>query len=216
MRKKALMNVALVILIAMISAIILYHTVFVEDILQGGGIFSIFLVSMLSHLTIIGRGVFIPIFINFLRYYNPLALGFSSGLGAAIGEITTYYCGLGIKESLQENCQNTQVTKFIKKYGLIAILLVAASPLPDTPIVLLAGTANLPLNKFLAIQILGKTVYYSFSAVAGNTVLEGLSNYMEEWILSAVVLASSLIICVMASWSKGRRWIVNSLRKILH
>ena len=216
MRKKAIANIAAVILTAVISAIILYETMFTGGMLQEAGLLGIFLASMFSHLTVIGRDLFVPAFINLMVLYNPLVLGFSAGLGAALGEVTTYYWGMGIQEAFQENSQSSVVTKWIKKYGLIAILLVAASPLPDTPIVLLAGTARFPFKKFLAIQIIGKTTYYSLGAVLGNVVFLGLSNYVEEWILLAVVLAGSLVLCVTASWSKSREWILRLLRKILH
>lgn len=216
MRKKAIANIAAVILTAVISAIILYETMFTGGMLQEAGLLGIFLASMFSHLTVIGRDLFVPAFINLMVLYNPLVLGFSAGLGAALGEVTTYYWGMGIQEAFQENSQSSVVTKWIKKYGLIAILLVAASPLPDTPIVLLAGTARFPFKKFLAIQIIGKTTYYSLGAVGLLAFLQGLSNYVEEWILSAVILAGSVVLCVMASWSKSREWILRLLRKILH
>jgi membrane protein YqaA with SNARE-associated domain len=151
-----------------------------------------------------------------MSYYNPFLLGFSAGLGAAIGEVSTYYWGLGIQEAFKEDKQSSLVTKWIEKYGFLAILLVAASPLPDTPIVLLAGTARFPFKKFLAIQIIGKIAYYSLGAFVGGAIFQGLSNYMEEWILSASVLVASIILCVLASWSKSREWIIYVLRRILH
>mgnify|MGYP001055325276 CR=1 FL=1 len=216
MRKKAIVNITAVILTAVISVMILYETMFTGGMLQKAGLLGIFLASMFSHLTVIGRDLFVPAFINMLIFYNPFVLGFSAGLGAALGEVTTYYWGMGIQEAFKENSQNSVASRWIKKYGLIAILLVASSPLPDTPIVLLAGTARFPFKKFLVIQIIGKTTYYSLGAVWVGFIFQGLTNYVEEWILSAVVLAGSLVLCVMASWSKSRERIVRLLRKILH
>jgi len=216
MRKKAFVNIAAVIVTAIISALILYETLFTGSLLQEAGLLGIFLASLFSHLTVIGRDMFVPAFINLMKYYNPVVLGFSAGLGAALGEVSTYYWGRGIQEAFQENSQSSVVTKWIEKYGFLAILLVASSPLPDTPIVLLAGTVRFPFKKFLIIQIIGKTAYYSLGAVVGGAIFQGLSNYIEEWILSAVVLAGSIVLCVLASWSKSREWIIHLLRKILH
>ena len=216
MRKKAAVNIAAVFVTAVISAVILYETMVAGSLLQEAGLLGIFLAALFSHLTVIGRDMFVPAFLNLMNYYNPLLLGFSAGLGAAIGEVSTYYWGLGIQEAFKEDNQSSLVTKWIEKYGLLAILLVAASPLPDTPIVLLAGTARFPFKKFLAIQIVGKITYYSLGAVVGGAIFQGLSNYVEEWILSAIVLAASILLCVLASWSKSREWIVNAMRKILH
>jgi membrane protein YqaA with SNARE-associated domain len=216
MRKRAIVNITAVILTAVISAIILYQTLFAGHLLQEAGLLGIFLASMFSHLTVIGRDMFVPAFINLMKYYNPVVLGFSAGLGAAIGEVTTYYWGMGIQEAFKEDSQSQIVKRWIGKYGFVAILLVAASPLPDTPIVLLAGTTRFPFRKFLIIQMIGKTTYYSLGAVVGGAIFQGLSSFMEEWVLSAVVLAGSIVLCVMASWSKSREWILRLLRKILH
>jgi membrane protein YqaA with SNARE-associated domain len=216
MRRKAVVNIVAVIVTAIISAVILYETLVAGSLLQETGLLGIFLASMFSHLTVIGRDMFVPAFLNLMSYYNPFLLGFSAGLGAAIGEVSTYYWGLGIQEAFKEDKQSSLVTKWIEKYGFLAILLVAASPLPDTPIVLLAGTARFPFKKFLAIQIIGKIAYYSLGAFVGGAIFQGLSNYMEEWILSASVLVASIILCVLASWSKSREWIIYVLRRILH
>jgi membrane protein YqaA with SNARE-associated domain len=216
MRKKAIVNITAVILTAVISAIVLYQTFFAGSLLQEVGLLGIFLASMFSHLTIIGRDLFVPAFINLIKYYNPVVLGFSAGLGAAIGEVTTYYWGIGIQEAFKDDSQSQAVSKWIEKYGLAAILLVAASPLPDTPIVLLAGSVRFPFRKFFIVEVIGKITYYSLGAVVGGAIFQGLSNYVNEWILSVIVLAGSIVLCVMASWSKSREWIIHLLRKILH
>ena len=216
MRKKAIVNITAVILTAVISAIVLYQTFFAGNLLQEVGLLGIFLASMFSHLTIIGRDLFVPAFINLMKYYNPVVLGFSAGLGAAIGEVTTYYWGIGIQEAFKDDSQSRAVSKWIEKYGLAAILLVASSPLPDTAIVLLAGSVRFPFRKFFIVEVIGKTTYYSLGAVVGGAIFQGLSSFIEEWILSAVVLAGSIVLCVMASWSKSREWIIRILRKLLH
>jgi membrane protein YqaA with SNARE-associated domain len=216
MRKRAIVNIAAVVLTAVISAFVLYQTLFAGHLLQEAGLLGIFLASMFSHLTVIGRDMFVPAFINLMKYYNPVVLGFSAGLGAAIGEVTTYYWGIGIQEAFKDDSQSQTVKKWIEKYGFVAILLVASSPLPDTPIVLLAGTTRFPFKKFIVIQMIGKTTYYSLGAVVGGAIFQGLSSFMEEWILSAVVLAGSIVLCVLASWSKSRDWILSLLRKIFH
>jgi len=216
MRKKAVINIAAVIGIAVISAVILYETMFRGSLLLEAGLLGIFLAAMFSHLTVIGRDMFVPLLLNLMAYYNPFLLGFAAGLGAALGEVSTYYWGLGIQEAFKEDSQSTIVKKWIDKYGLLAILLVASSPLPDTPIVLLAGTTRFPFKKFMAIQIVGKITFYSLGAVVGGAIFQGLSNYVEEWILSAAVLVCSILLCVLASWGKSREWLLQNLRKILH
>jgi len=216
MRKKAAVNIAAVIGTAAVSAVILYETMVAGSLLQEAGLLGIFLAAMFSHLTVIARDMFVPAFMNLMAYYNPLLLGFVAGLGAAVGEVSTYYWGLGIQEAFQEDSKSTMVKKWIDKYGFLAILLVASSPFPDTPIILLAGTARFPFKKFLATEIVGKVIYYSLGAVVGGAIFQGLSNYVEEWVLSAAVLVASIVLCVLASWGRSREWILRIFRRVLH
>ena len=216
MEKKALVNVSAAVLTAVISALILYQTLFVDPLLKETGLIGIFLASMFSHLTVIGRDMFAPAFVNLIKHYPPLLLGLSAGLGGAIGEVTTYYWGLGIQEAFSENERNSAVSKWIEKYGLLAILVVAASPLPDTPVALLAGSARFPLGRFLLVEAVGKTVFYSFGAAVGGAIFQTLNNSVDEWIFSILVVAASIILCVIASWGKSREKIIGLLRRVLH
>lgn len=214
MEKKALVNISAAILTAAISAVILYQTFLVGHQLQETGLIGIFLTSMFSHLTVVGRGLVVPAFASMITSFNPVLLGIAAGFGAAIGEVTTYYWGLGIQEAFRENEQNHTVSKWVEKYGWLAILIVAASPLPDTPIALLAGTARFPFKKFLIVQVIGKTAFYSFGAAVGGAVFQSLSSSAEEWSVSLLLLAASIVLCIVVSWSKARKKAVELLRKV--
>jgi membrane protein YqaA with SNARE-associated domain len=214
MKKKAFVNISAAILTAIISGVVLYLTFFVGHQLQETGLVGIFFVSMFSHLTVLGRGLVVPAFASIINFYNPVYLGIAAGLGAAIGEVTTYYWGLGIQEAFRENEHNDTVSRWVEKYGWLAILIVAASPLPDTPIALLAGTTRFPFKKFLAIQVMGKTAFYSFGAAVGSAVFQSLSGSAEEWVVSLLLLAASIVLCIVVSWSKTREKAIELLRKV--
>ena len=216
MEKKALVNVIAAVTTAIISAIILYLTLIVGSLLEEVGLFGIFLASMFSHLTVIGRDMFVPAFLPLTVIYHPLLLGLSAGLGGAIGEVTTYYWGLGIGGALDEKERDNILSKWIEKYGLMAILLVAASPLPDTPIVLLAGSFRFPLRKLLIVEGIGKTLWYSLGAALGGFLLTHLSVFLEGLVLSTIIVIASAAICVIASWSKSREKVLQLLRKLFH
>ncbi|MCW4020431.1 MAG: VTT domain-containing protein, partial [Candidatus Bathyarchaeota archaeon] len=185
------------------------------SLLEEAGLVGIFLASMFSHLTVVGRDVFAPAFVSMMKYYSPVLLGFSAGVGGAIGEVTTYYWGLGIKEAVEENEENSTVSKWIEKYGLLAILLVAASPLPDTPVALLAGSARFPFRKFLIVEVIGKSLFYSLGAAAGSVIFESLSGFVSGWVLSILVVVASLTLCVIASWKRSREKVLQLLRRFL-
>jgi membrane protein YqaA with SNARE-associated domain len=208
LKRRALLNVSAAILTAAISGAILYQILFIGNLLEEAGLLGIFMVSLFSHLTVIGRDLFTPAFIALMKYYNPMLLGLSAGLGGALGEVTAYYWGLGIREAFQDSGGESVVYRWIEKYGLLVILIVAASPLPDVPIVLLVGSARISLKKFLLIEAVGKSTYYSVGASIGGYIFQQMAGSVEERLLSLVVVSASVIICVMISWGKTRRRII--------
>jgi len=160
---------------------------------------------MLSHLTVVARDMFIPMFLPLASVYNPLVLGASAGIGAAIGEITTYFLGWGVAETIQENQgEDNRLARWIRRYGLWAVLLVAVTPLPDTPIILLAGSNKLPFGKLFVVECIGKTALYSVGAVVGGVVFTGLTGAVGGIAASALMVAGSLLFCILVTWKKSR------------
>ena len=205
MKPRAIISLAAVAVVAIISGVVLWRWTMDPETLGQFGLGGIFIASMLSHLTVVARDMFIPMFLPLASVYNPLVLGASAGIGAAIGELTTYFLGWGVAESLEESVQDdSRLSMWIRKYGLWAVLLVAITPLPDTPIVLLAGSRKLPFAKLFAAECLGKTVLYSLGAVVGGIVFTGLTGSVGSMTASVVMVAGSIIFCVLVTWHKSR------------
>ena len=177
MRSRAVISIMVVSATAVLSAAILWRLMVDPSSLGQLGLLGVFTASMLSHLTVVGRDMFVPMYLPLTSLYPPVALGAAAGVGAALGEVTTYLLGWGIAESLKENSGNVEnrLTRWIKRYGLWAILLVAATPLPDTPIVLIAGSSRLHIGKLFLAECIGKTALYSLGAVVGGAFFTGLS-----------------------------------------
>ncbi len=212
---RALLILLGAVITASLSLLILYENLLNIDSSRNYGLIGVFLAALFSHLTVIARGLFIPLFLALTESYNPMILGLAAGLGGAFGELTAYYWGLGIKEALASNKQNNNMPKWVEKYGLIAVLLFAASPLPDTPIILLAGSLRFPLWKLLIIQIIGKTTLYSLGAVVGGLIFMELSSVAEEMTVSTIILIASIILCIAVSWSKSREKLLELSVKIM-
>lgn len=104
--------------------------------------------------------------------------------------------------------------KWVEKYGLLMILVVAASPLPDVPIALLAGSARFSLKKFLLVEAVGKSAYYSVGASVGGYIFQLLIGTVDRWMLSLIVVLASILLCVTISWSKSREKIIQIFRKL--
>jgi membrane protein YqaA with SNARE-associated domain len=205
MRSRAVVSIVAVAVVAVLSGVILWRWTIDPETLGQFGIGGIFLASMLSHLTVVARDMFIPMFLPLASVYNPLVLGASAGIGAAIGEITTYFLGWGVAETIQESQgEDNRLARWIRRYGLWAVLFVAVTPLPDTPIILLAGSNKLPLGKLFVVECVGKTALYSVGAVVGGVVFMGLTGAVGSITASALMVAGSLLFCILVTWKKSR------------
>ncbi len=181
------------------------------------GLAGVFLVSMFSHLTVVARDMFVPLYLTQTPIYNPLVLGATAGIGAAIGEVTTYLLGRGIAETVndEENRTASRLSDWIRRYGLWAVLLVAMTPLPDTPIVLIAGSNRLPFGKLFIAECVGKTTLYSLGAVIGGFVFTGLTNIFGSLTASIITVIASLLFCIFVTSKKSRRAIFGWLGSLL-
>jgi membrane protein YqaA with SNARE-associated domain len=180
------------------------------------GLGGIFLASMLSHLTMVARDLFVPLFIPLTALYHPVLLGFSAGVGGAIGDVSAYALGWGVSESLEgKNKTEDLVDRWVSKYGLWAILVVAATPLPDLPIVMLAGSRRLPLKKLLVIEAAGKTALYSVGAFFGGRVFEVLIGAVGSLTASALLVVASIAFTFLITWGPSRDYIFGLIEKFV-
>lgn len=216
MRSKAVISILGVLMTASISGIILW-LLMDSNGLGHLGLAGVFLVSMFSHLTVVARDMFVPLYLTQTPIYNPLVLGATAGIGAAIGEVTTYLLGRGIAETVndEENRTASRLSDWIRRYGLWAVLLVAMTPLPDTPIVLIAGSNRLPFGKLFIAECVGKTTLYSLGAVIGGFVFTGLTNIFGSLTASIITVIASLLFCIFVTSKKSRRAIFGWLGSLL-
>ncbi|MBS7637486.1 hypothetical protein KEJ49_01145 [Candidatus Bathyarchaeota archaeon] len=162
----------------------------------------LFFVTALSHMTILARDLFVPLFLSLTSKHNPLLLGLVSGSGGSLGNLTLYYLGRGIALSTGGGGGDGLVL-WMRRYGLLAVLLVSVTPLPDTPVILLSGSGGLPLRWVVLAQWAGKTALYTLGAAVGGLIFEGLSGAIGEPYASILVVSSSILLCLLLTWSRG-------------
>ncbi len=206
MRSRAVVSILVVSATAVLSAAVLWRLIIDPGSLGQLGLLGVFMSSMLSHLTVVGRDMFVPMYLPLTSLYHPVALGAAAGVGAAFGEVTTYLLGWGIAESLKDNSghMENRLANWIRRYGLWAILLVAATPLPDTPIVLIAGSSRLHIGKLFLAECVGKTALYSIGAVVGGVFFTMLSDMLGGLAASLIIVSASILFCVLIAWDRGR------------
>jgi membrane protein YqaA with SNARE-associated domain len=216
MQKRAIYSIIGIITVAIISGGLLWKLMVQGDSLGQLGLIGVFIAAMLSHLTVVARDMFVPLFLPLASVYHPLILGSAAGTGAAIGEVTTYFLGWGVAESMEPlNESEDRIAQWINKYGLWAVLLVALTPLPDTPIVILAGSRKLPLGKLTIVEIIGKSILYSVGAFMGGLVYMGLENTIGAVLASSLMVLGSLIFSIVVTWKPTRDLIFGWVEKLI-
>jgi len=217
LNKRAYLTIGGVAATALVSGYLLLLLFTDPARLEAMGLGGVFVASLLSHATMVARDIFVPLFLALTPLYNPIILGASAGIGGAIGDIIPYLLGLGVAETIEKTGSKAEnlVDKWMKKYGLWAILVVAMTPLPDLPIVMLAGTRRLPFTKLVIIEAVGKTVLYSLGAFIGGWVFELLIGAVGSWLASVGILVGSIAFSVALTWPPSRDWLFNLLDRFI-
>jgi|WetSurMetagenome_2_1015567.scaffolds.fasta_scaffold56015_2 membrane protein YqaA with SNARE-associated domain len=143
---------------------------------------SVFLSSLIANLTIIAPVPFaIVIIITAASKFNPWIIALCAATGGTIGELSGYYAGLlGKKIAIPDSIvAYHKIEGWINKYGFWAILVIAFQPIIPFDIGgLIAGTAKMPLYKFMPALWLGKFPKYLLFAFAGLGAISFLPSWM--------------------------------------
>ena len=216
MNRRGWFSVMAVAAVATISGLLLWRLMQDGGSLGQLGLGGVFVASMLSHLTVVARDMFVPLFLPLAPIYHPLILGAAAGSGAAVGELATYFLGWSVAESLQPASEaEDRIARWIRRYGLWAVLIVSMTPLPDIPIVLLAGSRRLSLRGLFAVELVGKTVLYSFGAAVGGLVYTGLEGTLGGVAASGLIVVGSLLFCIAVTWRPSRDLIFGWLERLV-
>lgn len=217
MRRRAVIGILGVSATAVLSALVLWRSMVDPDSLGRLGLIGVFVASLLGHLTVVAKDMFLPMYLSLTSTYHPGALGLAAGTGVALGEVATYILGWGIAESVEDERIKTEnrLADWIRRYGLWAVLLVASTLLPDTPIVLIAGSNRLPFKKLLVAELLGKTTLYSVGAAFGGFVFNGLVGVFGSLATSLFTVAVSILFCIGITWERSRELILGWFDSLL-
>lgn len=181
-RKKEKNIITKKILALFLSITITFLVLFFRNSLKGLGslgYLGIFLLSMLGNATIIFP---VPsVLAAFLggSILNPFWVGIIAALGATIGEFTGYLAGYGGRAVIENPQKLKKIEKWMEKYGLWTIFMLAIIP---NPLFDLAGIASgmfhLPVWKFFFSTWAGKIIKFlgfSYLGAGSLKLLKGFS-----------------------------------------
>lgn len=124
-----------------------------------------------------------------------ILIGVSIALGAALAKGIHYMVTFFISGHLSPKRQarlDADAAK-IKRWAMPLLFLVAASPLPDEPVVIPLGLMKYSPAKFFLSYFLGKLTI----AVAGAFIGQEASNLFSGWLSPEVMVAISIILTIV-------------------
>ena len=98
---------------------------------------------------------------------SPLLVGLAGGTGAAIGELTGYILGCSGRAIVKNSKAYDKTVEWLKKWGIIAILVFTVTPLPLDLMGIASGVLRFPVWKFFLACWFGKSLLSVAMAQAG-------------------------------------------------
>jgi uncharacterized membrane protein YdjX (TVP38/TMEM64 family) len=107
-------------------------------------------------------------------FLSPILVAVFSAVGSTIGELTGFFAGRGGSELIQKDKRYIKVRKWMDKYGLWVIFVLAFIPNPLFDIAgALAGASKTPIWKYLTVVFPGKMFKFILLAYTGFGLFGG-------------------------------------------
>ncbi len=196
-----------------------------------GGPIGIFLVSLLSNsipfVTIPYLGIIAGYTVFYRDLWSQILLITSSSLGAATGKIVVYFLGSAARRGLSENSKrNVELFKKLARRSLfLAILFLAATPLPDDILYIPLGLMKYPILPYFTAILIGKVIITSVVVVYASWITTFAINDLYTIPLWVGVTVALIYVVMKIDWysvveevsDKGIcRYVSDILKSILH
>jgi uncharacterized membrane protein YdjX (TVP38/TMEM64 family) len=139
---------------------------------EAAGLAGVFLVCLVGNATILFPVPAAAAAVAGGAVLDPLAVALSAATGAALGELSGYLAGRGGACTVCRHALYPRVERWMRRYGTLTLLILAAVPNPVFDAAgLAAGAARFPLWRFLAATWAGKLAKFACFAALGAGVL---------------------------------------------
>ncbi|MFH0884085.1 MAG: VTT domain-containing protein [Candidatus Micrarchaeota archaeon] len=159
-----------------IAAAVLY---FSGDIaaLGGYGYLGAFLIALLSSATILFPAPGWAVVIAMSAALDPIILGVVVGIGSAIGEMTGYLAGEGVRDLMSSRIKESKrMEELVRKYDVAAIFVLAFIPNPLFDVAgVIAGSLKIAWWRYLLSCAAGRILRYILLAFLGAFTLNLLT-----------------------------------------
>ena len=136
---------------------------------------GVFLIALLANATVLLPAPGVAVIFAMGSIFHPLGVGIVAGIGGALGELSGYLAGFSGQAVVERMDIYERIRPWVEKYGMFAILILAAVPNPFFDLAgVAAGITKLPLKSFLFACWIGQTIKMSAFAYAGAASLNWL------------------------------------------
>jgi membrane protein YqaA with SNARE-associated domain len=136
---------------------------------------GIFVLNMLSSATIVVPAPGLAVVSMMGAVLNPFLVGVCAGAGDAVGELTGYLAGYSGRAVIEDTARYRRLVAWTEKYGLWVIFVLSVIPNPLFDLAgIAAGALKIPLQRFVLVCWIGKTIKTTLFALGGQTIAEAL------------------------------------------
>ncbi len=130
---------------------------------------------------------------------DPFTLGFIVALGSALAKFVHYLVSFFVGKRLNEKYRRRVDAKTvkIKRWAFPLLFAVAASPIPDEPLVIPLGLMKYSPSKFFSAYFLGKLLITTIGAYVGIVTGEALTSTFGSTVLVLGSIALTIIVTVL-------------------
>lgn len=155
-----------------IAAAVLYFSDQIEA-LGAYGYAGAFLIALLGSATILFPAPVWVVVVSMSTRLDPVLLGAVVGVGSAIGELTGYLAGEGVRELLNSRFKEAKdVERLVRRYGMAAVFVLAFLPNPVFDVAgLAAGGLKMRWWRYLVACAAGRVIRYVLLAMLGAFTL---------------------------------------------
>ena len=173
------------------------------------GYLGVFIISFVGSVSVVFPVPYTIVIYLLGAVLDPLFVAVSGGLGSALGEFSGYVLGYYGRTVVSEERQKKMdyMVKVFDRYGPVAILLFALTPLPDDLLFIPLGVMRYAFWKAFIPALLGKTLMTFILAYSGQqsiAIIETL--FAGSGLLGTVVTSALLILIIVAmikiDWEK--------------
>ncbi len=185
--------------------------IWLYEFTQSYGYLGSFFLSLLSNLILFAPIPYLTIifWLSAVPSVDPVTIGITSALGAALGKVVVYYIGRGSRKLLDEKeRRDLEFARLImERYGAIAIFMFAATPSPDDALYIPLGMMNYSVLKFFLSCLLGKTVLTLIVSFGGHYSIGWISTILGGggvWTIAITIafVIASVYMTVKVDWER--------------